>query len=463
MDHQHTAPGAPLHDAGLTRRIARGAAGTFALNVAGSALNFVIAIVLTRVLTLSGYGLVVFVMALVMLLAIPGVLGLDRLLTREVAVHDRRGELGAARAVVAGSRLMTLSAAIGIALVASLATIVVARGVASETVVAVWIGLVALPLATWNRVQQGATLGMRRIVAAQAPEMVIRPLAFIILVGLAAAVLGVPLSAPVVLVLFAVSFAAAVGLGAIFLVRAMSAPSALAPRGPTFPSLRHALPFAILGGAAVINNQAGIVLLGLMATTEQSGLYGAAARLVLLIPFALTAVNAVLSPTAARLWDAGRTQELRRLVTLSARVTLLCSLPPALGFIFFGSWFLDLAFPPPFAAAAPALAILSLGQLVNAAMGSAGTLLTMARRERQAALGVTVGAVVTVVVSAALIPWLGVVGAAWAGALSLTTWNIWLALVARRELGIDTTALGLHPRSAERGRIGDELGRPSDA
>ncbi len=148
-------------------------------------------------------------------------------------------------------------------------------------------------------------------------------------------------------------------------------------------------------------------------------------------------------------------------MTLSARVTLLCSLPPALGFIFFGSWFLDLAFPPAFTAAAPALAILSLGQLVNAAMGSAGTLLTMARRERQAAFGVTVGAVVTVVVSAALIPWLGVEGAAWAGALSLTTWNIWLAIVARRELGIDTTALGLHPGGASRHNVGER--RPSDA
>ena len=465
MDLEPPASPAPEADGGLTRRLARGAAGTFLLNVTSSVLNLLIAVVLSRVLSLSDYGLVVFVIAVVMLLAVPAGLGLDRLLTRRVAVHDRRGELADARAVVSGSRTLTLAAAGLLGAGAALITLIASDGMASPVAIAVWIGLAALPLATWNRIQQGATLGMRRIVAAQTPEMVVRPLAFISLVGLAVAIVGMPLSPQLVLALFVLSFACAVAIGAILLIRGMRIPGDAPAARRTIPSLRSAAPFAMLGGAAVINNQAGIILLGILATTELSGLYGAAARLALLIPFALTAVNAVLSPTAARLWDAGRIEELRRLVTLSARVTLICSLPPVLAFILFGSWFLDLAFPPAFTAAAPALAILSLGQLANAAMGPAGALLTMAHRERQAAVGVTIGALVTVIASVLLIPSMGVEGAAWAGALSLATWNVWLAIMTRRELGIDSTALGLHPRSRGGDRLGarDELGEASDA
>jgi O-antigen/teichoic acid export membrane protein len=459
------APPATEPDGRLTRRLARGAAGTFALNIANSVLNLLIAVVLTRVLSLSDYGLVIFVIAVVMLLSVPAGLGLDRLLTQRVAVHDRRGELADARAVVSGSRMLALAAAGLLAAGAALVTLIASDGVASPVAIAMWVGLAALPLATWNRVQQGATLGMRRIVAAQAPEMLVRPLAFVSLVGLAVLVAGPPLSPQLVLGLFVLSFACAVAIGTVFLVRGMRVPGNAPANRRSYPSIRSAASFAIISGAAVINNQAGIILLGILATTELSGLYGAAARLALLIPFALTAINAVLSPTAARLWDAGRLEELRRLVTLSARVTLICSVPPALAFILFGGWFLDLAFPPAFTAAAPALAILSLGQLANAAMGSAGTLLTMAHRERQAAVGVTIGAAVTVLASVLLIPVLGVEGAAWAGALSLVTWNVWLAVMTRRELGIDSTALGLHPRSRDGDamRIPDELGEATDA
>ena len=465
MDLERPTPPASDTDARLTRRLARGAAGTFALNVASSVLNLLIAVVLTRVLSLPDYGLVVFVIAVVMLLSVPAGLGLDRLLTRRVAVHDRRGELADARAVVSGSRTLALAAAGLIGAGAAIVTLIASAGVASPVAIAMWVGLAALPLATWNRVQQGATLGMRRIVAAQAPEMLVRPLAFISFVGLAVLIVGIPLSPQLVLGLFVLSFGCAVAIGTLFLVRGMRAPGGSAGAKRTFPSIRSAASFAILSGAAVINNQAGIILLGILATTELSGLYGAAARLALLIPFALTAINAVLSPTAARLWDAGRLEELRRLVTLSARVTLVCSLPPTLAFILFGGWFLDLAYPPAFRAAAPALAILSLGQLANAAMGSAGALLTMAHRERQAAFGVSIGAGVTVVASVLLIPVMGVEGAAWAGALSLATWNVWLAVMTRRELGIDSTALGLHPRSRDGDRIRtrDELGEASDA
>lgn len=433
-------------DLPLRRRVLRGAAGTFSLNVVSSGLNLAIAILLARGLGLSGYGVVTFVIATLMILAIPSVFGLDRLLTREIAVQDRRGRPDLAQDLLAGTRALTLLVSVTVGLIAGAVTWFAAGGKPSATTLTMSIGLIALPLATWNRVQQGATLGLRRIVAAQSPEMVVRPLAFILLVLGLLAVVGPPLAPELVMTLHVVSFGVAVGMGAVFLRRAMPrADRDSRTHWTTRPSLARAVPFAAIGGASVVNNQAGIILLGLLATTEQSGLYGAAARLALLVPFPLTAMNAVLSPIIARLWDAGRIEDLQKLVTFSARITLVLSLPAALAFILFGPWFLAVAFPPEFVAAAPALAILSVGQLVNASMGSVGTLLMMTGHEGTAAGGVIAGALVVLVLGVILVPTVGVNGAAIAGAASLTAWNAWLAVATRRRLGIDSTALGLHP------------------
>lgn len=439
---EQTGDGGPLR-----RRVLRGAAGTFLLNVASSGLNLLIAILLAHALELSDYGIVVFVIATLTLLTIPGVFGLDRLLIREVAVDHLRNSLGRARSLVSGARRIVLGASLIIGAVTAAVTWLVSGGSASATATSMWIGLLALPFATWNRVQQGATLGLSRIVAAQIPEMLVRPLVFIGLVAILLLVLSSQLPPQVVIVMHVVSYAAAVAAGAVYLGRTMPRDHGMTDASAaSMPSLRQAASFAALGGASVINNQAGIVLLGLMATTEQAGLYGAAARLALLVPFPLTAINAVLSPTAARLWHAGRIDELQRVVTLSARLTLLLSLPAAIAFIAFGAWFLDAAFPPAFVVAAPALAVLSLGQLVNASMGSVGVLLQMTGHERTAAGAVAAGAGITLVLSVALIPIAGIVGAALAAAASLTAWNVWLAIETRRRLGIDSTALGLHPR-----------------
>lgn len=66
-----------------------------------------------------------------------------------------------------------------------------------------------------------------------------------------------------------------------------------------------------------------------------------------------------------------------------------------------------------------ALTILSFGYLVNAAMGSVGTLLVMTGRERDAATSVGATAVMNVILNVSLIAGWGLEGAATATAISM--------------------------------------------
>ena len=183
---------------------------------------------------------------------------------------------------------------------------------------------------------------------------------------------------------------------------------------------------------------------------EAAGVYRVAVQGALLVTFGLTAANVALAPLVAGLHAAGETARLQRVVTESARIVLLWSLPVALLMIFFGRWMLSTLFSDEFAPGATALAILSAAQLLNAGMGSVGLLLTMSGHERDTARGVTTAAAVNLVLNALLIPGGGIEGAAAATALSLVVWNVLLALWVHRRLGLHATALGRIDRRTPR-------------
>ena len=212
--------------------------------------------------------------------------------------------------------------------------------------------------------------------------------------------------------------------------------------------LGASLALALLSSTAIINTQTGVVLLGAIGTPEATGLYSVAQRGALLVAFPLAAVNAAIGPTAARLWAAHDRARLQHLVTVSARGVLIGSLPIAVIFIVFGRQIISLLFGAEFAAANAPLAILSVGQLANAATGSVGVLLVMTGYQHRATAAMAAGAVLNVALGLLLIPGYAEVGAAIAATVSLIVSNVIMTLATRRKLGIDSTAVGWVPREA---------------
>ncbi|WP_018995113.1 polysaccharide biosynthesis C-terminal domain-containing protein [Thioalkalivibrio sp. ALJ2] len=87
------------------------------------------------------------------------------------------------------------------------------------------------------------------------------------------------------------------------------------------------------------------------------------------------------------------------------------------------------------------LAILAFGQLVNVAFGSVGMFLTMSGYERETLMGHLVALAVNAATAVALIPLLGVIGAAIAVTIGLLTWNVVLAVKFVQRLQLRPTAL----------------------
>jgi O-antigen/teichoic acid export membrane protein len=187
--------------------------------------------------------------------------------------------------------------------------------------------------------------------------------------------------------------------------------------------------------ADVVMTFSDVLILGMFATPAEVGIYTAAARTALLTRFLLLANSAVAAPRFAALHAAGDKQGLARLAHRSTMLTTVASVPLLAIFVAFPGRILSL-FGPEFEAGAQVLIILGVGQFVNAATGPCGYLLNMSghhRIEGHIAIG---GALITVGLCFAFIPFWGLIGAAAANAIATAVCNLWRVYIARAKLGI---------------------------
>ena len=414
-------------------KTAQGALGTFALKVGGTGLGFASSILLTNLLGATSYGAYALAFAWVNLLTIPAVLGLGELLVREVSVYRTKEAWGHLKGILRWANSAALLAAL---LIASLATLIVwnAQGFSTSSFAPI-IAFSSLPLAALTLVRQAALRGLNHVIAGQVPEMLVRPLLLIGFVVGAYLLLGSSFNVAWAVGMSVVAAGIAFLVGAWLLRRALAREVTQAiPQYQMGTWLRSALPFLLIGGVLIINARTDIIMLGFLGTQEEVGIYSVATRGAALIAFVLAAVNAALSPVIAKLYAQGERGRLEATIRRTTRIIFLCSLPIALGLILFGGPFLRI-FGPEFPAGHAALAVLSLGFLVDAAAGSVGQMLNMTGHERDSAKAIGTSAILNVILNLLLIPRLGMVGAATATATSMAVYNTLLAAFVYKRFG----------------------------
>ncbi len=192
--------------------------------------------------------------------------------------------------------------------------------------------------------------------------------------------------------------------------------------------------------------QTSIIALGMLATEADAGRYAAAARLAALVSFALVALNSVSAPMISAAYGRGDREELRRVAVINARLATLGGVGISVVLLALGPYALA-AFGPDFVSAYPALTVLLAAGVVSAAFGPAGYYLMMTRLQ-VASMTLTVGTlVVTLLAAILLIPVWGMMGGAIAAAFGIVTQKVLAYVIVWRSLGIDTSCLGLRPRT----------------
>jgi O-antigen/teichoic acid export membrane protein len=186
--------------------------------------------------------------------------------------------------------------------------------------------------------------------------------------------------------------------------------------------------------------QADLWIVGAFRPQEEVAVYGAAVRLMTLVAMPLVIVNAVVPPLIAEMYAEGKREELERLLRTTATLAGLPAFLVLVGFVLLGGPLLGLIYGAYYSAGAVVLALLSLGQLVNAWAGSCGMTLVMTGHQRTMMNITAASGIVTIAAGIGVVEPYGITGVAVAAAAGLTLQNVLMWLMARRKTGIWTHA-----------------------
>lgn len=422
----------------LSGKLARGGIATSIVKAASRILGVLVVMFAARVLGAEEYGTFAFALTVATLMAIPGQLGMPHFLTREVAVYLQRLDYGLFKGLIrTSSRLVFVVSTV----IALLGWIIVHQlpddfGAIDKDVMQV--ALVLIPLLSLASVRVGALRGLGAVVQAQLPEELVRPLVFLLLLG-GGYYLAVDFSLNSVSAMWIqlAASAAAFLYGAYLLKRVYpAAATAALPLTDTRRWIKSASPFMLIATANLIALQADVLVLGLMGTAEDVGVYRVVWLAASLVIFGVNVVDAVVAPHIARLSESGDKARLQRIVTLSARWSLVMAIPFVLLFVIFGGDLLRLMFGEDFVRGYASLLILTLGQVFNASRGAVGQLLMMTGNAWYATTGVAISALMNVLLNVALVPKFGIIGAAVATAGSMVIWGCLMMYWAKVRTGI---------------------------
>ena len=414
------------------REVAKGSAVT----LVGVTLHFVLQYVLWLVVShgWGAAGLGLFATGISFLMIGGGIvrLGLAQGVLRYVAVLRGTGREGDVRPLLGRlTRLTAVSSAAGGALL-FVGAEPLGRFFDKPDLVPVLRPLAA-GLLLWNLLNVAifAVQGLKRMDWMVAVRDVAQPLLGVLAVG-SVALAGLSLGAG--MTAYVGSMVAALALAAFALVR-LAPPAAAVPSPPPVRQvLAYSLPLVLNQLLHQGIRQQEIFFLAYFLPAAQVGLYGAALKTAAAVSFILQATNAIFAPLLAELHGRGDLELMRRLYRTVARWCYTLGLPFFLAFVVYGGPLLSL-WGAEFSAAWPVLVLLAVGYLANVSTSAAGTVLVMGEKQNVELGNSVLALVLGLALDVALIPVLGIVGAAVAAGASMTAVNLLRVIQVRRYWG----------------------------
>ena len=413
----------------------RSSAAIFALKASAAGLVFLNSVILARMLSINAYGMFSQVLAVVTTIATLLTLGMPSLLTREIAAHHAQQRWAPLRGIVHWAYRKVLFAC----LILFLASLSLAAYAPVPWRIPAVIGMGMVFLVALNQLRAAVLRGLHRVVAADVPETVAQPLTILCLIGITypfAAQYG----ATWAVALHFIGALAALVMGWIFLHKAWPNACRYATIELDTKEWRSASAiFFLISGLAVVDGQITVILTGMLANSEQAGVFQACSRLVGLVVFSLMVINAPLLPRLAVAWANDDRSEMQTLVTQAMGIGCIGAIVVSIPMLLYPGWFLGF-FGSEYSQGSLALQILVFGQLANAFSGPCAMVLAMTGHQSLALRALSAAVVVNVLLNLGLTARLGVTGAAIAVTGSLITWNLLMVYWARKKTKIITAA-----------------------
>lgn len=424
-------------------RIFKGAFQSLILKIGGYALSLLSTFLAARWLGVSEFGLFSFLLSWITLLGVPATLGLDKLIVREISIFHHNLDWNSIHALLKWTNLVTLISSICIAIVGGFAIYRLSNSTESNFLPIVVLSVASIPFYSVSLLRQESLVGLRQIFLAQMPQMILYPFLLIIIPFFIKSFISPTINALWMIISNFIAISIVMVIGILLLINFL--PNNIREFKPKFSRrawMKSAFPLMIYSSSAILYNRISTVLLGILSTSTDVGVFSVTNKCASTVIFVLAAMNSASAPIMSSLYSKGDIIELQKVVTRSTRAIFTTSLIVSLTLLIFGGELLTL-FGPEYTSGIASLNILTVGQLINGSTGSVGCLLNMTGYERYSAITVLAGAILNFLLSFFLIKMYGANGAALATTISLSLINLINVYIARKVVGINTTVFSL--------------------
>jgi len=410
------------------------------LQVAGAGLTYALYVALAHWAGTESFGAYSYALAWATVLSVVAGLGLPEAAVRFVPQLRSQGLLDGllgfirvGRAIILGASL--IASAAGTAAVAIIGGDHFPGGLATA-VPGFWL----VPVAALILFEANISRSLGKVTSAYGPMLVMRPLGVILVAAIVA--YGTNRLSAAAAVWSAFGVFAAVALLQVGLVnrQVRSLGRAAQTSYDTRAWMSVSIPLLLVTGFQVLLAQTDVIIVGAVGGAHDAALYNAATKTAILVAYVLGAIEFVAAPTFATLLGGRNMDELQRLVKRAAKWVFWPSLGIAVVIAVAAPLVLRL-FGPDFTAARWPLTILVGAQLVNAAFGSVGYILTLSGHQNVVARVYAATALFNVVSCYVLTRSFGLTGAAVATALSIALSNAWLNESTIRHVGVHASLL----------------------
>jgi len=400
-----------------------------------------VSILLGRLLGPDGYGVYAFTIAWAGVFSVLVVFGADILSTRELARARAHSQYRKFRDILVWTtrRVAVSGLIMSVLFAVTTFTGFFTNGTRTVGTAIAW-GTALVPMLAFLKLAQGQLLGANQILKSQLPIFVLAPLTLAIgVVYLTVTGRNTPSNALTVQI---AAYALPLILSCVWVRSLPRSHNGIRSTRLDQRKWRNSCAmFATISGISILNDQIGVLMLGILAGGDQAGPFDIARKLSGLVAFMLLIINTPLGPLVAEYFSRDDLGSMQRAASITARTAMIAAVVVSLIFLLFGKQILGL-FGSGFQESFIPLMILCLGHIVNAGCGAVALILNMTGHERYALTGLAASFTLAVLLNLVLIPDYQMLGSAIASSVAMILWNLILLVGIFRSLGINPTFLG---------------------
>lgn len=425
------------------KRFAYGSAAALVIFFGSAGLVFFAQLLIARVLGPESFGIYTYVLAWMSVLAYGSALGFQVALLRFVSVYESKHDWSLLRGVIQYSERRVCAVGLLVILIGTAGIMFRGPTISPELSQTFLVGFLLVPVWALLWLRTATVRAFGGVVTALAPERIMRDALLLAFIVLASFGLNWTLDAQTVMTALVASTVLALMVASLAMHRLR--PRAIDTAVPEYDAKvwrRAALPLLIVGATDALFNRTGVLLLGWAGEIKNAGIYGLAFSIAFLVVLPRSAVATLFAPAIARLYEHRQFDELQALIIRATSWSLCVAASIAVVLAVMAEYLLSW-FGPEYVAGSNALRLLLVGQVISATAGSQTHVLAMTGHERNAAAIFALSALANVIVSAFMISLFGLIGAAWAMAVSLAVWNVAMAIFIWRRLELWPGIYGL--------------------